>query len=391
MERRDGMGLPRRLYRRTRPSIAIVARRALGSRIVTRARLLDDPPTSYTVHPFGTAERYNFERPRHVGGLPEVIESKVGECTVPAPFVVEVEDATVIGPSALVTADGQLLLESTLGSYQRLIDASVRTLMAGQLPFERGLQRAEEQYDDPVFSLVGPWATDYYHWLTDYLVQVFALETYRERTGTDPTVLIPADPPDWLSDSLSLVGIDPDRTVEWSENRARCSRLAVGTMRRHTASTGDGYIHSPAAMTRLGDRIRDAVPEAGTDDRHRRLYVSRVDAQDRRVRNESELITMLDEYGFERIVPGEHTFAEQVRRFADAEVVLGPHGAGLTNTIFAPETTLVELFGSYRNACFFALARGMGHGYASVTCRPEGTDMVVDVSTIESFVRERFE
>lgn len=391
MEGRDGMGIPRRLYRRTRPSIATVARRALGSRVVTRTRLLDDPPDGYTIYPFGTAERYEFERPRHVGDLPEVIESKVGECTVPAPFVVEVEDATILGPSALVAADGRVLLESTLGSYQRLIDASVRTLMAGQLPFETGFQRAEEQYDDPVFSLVGPWATDYYHWLTDYLVQVFALETYRERTGTDPTVLIPADPPDWLSDSLSLVGIDPDRAVKWSGRRARYSQLAVGTLRRHTASTGDGYIHSPAAMARLGDRIRDAVPEADTDGRHRRLYVSRGDAQDRRVRNEDALLATLDDYGFERIVPGEHTFAEQVRRFADAEVVLGPHGAGLTNIIFTPKTTLVELFGSYRNACFFALARGMGHGYASVTCRPEGEDMAVDVSAIESFVREQFE
>lgn len=385
------MGLPRQLYRRTRPSIATVARRGLGSRVVTRTRLLDDPPDGYTIYPFGTAERYEFERPRHVGDLPEVIESKVGECTVPAPFVVEVEDATVIGPSAVVAADGRFLLESMLGGYERLIDASVRALMAGQLPFETGFQRAEEQYDDRVFSLVGPWATDYYHWLTDYLVQVFALETYQERTGTNPTVLIPADPPDWLTDSLSLLGIGPERLIEWEGDRARCSRLAIGTLRRHTASTGDGYIHSPAAMAQLGDRIRDAVPEADTDDRSRRLYVSRADAQDRRVRNEDALISMLDEYGFECIVPGEHTFAEQVRRFTDAEVVLGPHGAGLTNTIFASDTTLVELFGSYRNACFFALARGTDHGYASVTCRPEGEDMSADISEIESFVREQFE
>lgn len=388
---RDGMGLPRRLYRRTRPSIATVARRALGSRIITRTRLLDNLPDGYTVHPYGTAERYEFERPGHIGNLPEVIESKVGECTVPAPFVVEVEDATVIGPSALVATDGRVLLESTLGSYQRLIDASVRALMAGQFPFETRFQRSEEQYDNPVFSFVGPWATDYYHWLTDYLVQVFALEIYRERTGTDPTVLIPADPPDWLSDSLSLVGVDPERTVEWSGKRARFSRLAVGTLRRHTASTGDSYIHSPAAMAQLGDRIRDAVPGTDTDDRHRRLYVSRADAQDRRIRNEDALLAILDDYGFERIVPSEHTFAEQVRRFADAEVVLGPHGAGLTNTIFAPKTTVVELFGSYRNACFFALARGMGHGYASITCRPKGADMIVNVSEIESFIREQFE
>jgi hypothetical protein len=384
------MGLPRRLYRYVRPSVATAYRRALGSRILTRSALLTDPPDGYTVYPFGTDERYEFQRPRHVGDLPGVIESKLGECTVPAPFVVEIEDATVIGPSALVASGDHLLLESTLGSYQRLIDASVRALLSGQLPFETRFQRVEERYDGPVFPLIGPWATDYYHWLTDYLVQVFALETYRERTGTDPTVLISADPPDWIRDSLSLAGITPDRTAEWSGKRARCSRLAVGALRRHTVSTAGGYIHSPAAMARLGDRIREAVPDTETG-RSRRLYVSRADADDRRVRNEGALISMLDDYGFERLVPSDHSFAEQVRRFANAEVVLGPHGAGLTNMIFAPGTTLVELFGSYRNACFFALARGMGHGYVSVTCRPSGDDMVADVSKLESLIREEFE
>lgn len=386
------MELPRRLYRRVRPSVATAARRVLGARLVTRARLLNDPPAGYSVYLFGTDERYEFEKPRHVGNLPKVIEFKLGDCTVPAPFVVEVENATVIGPSALVVADGRILLESILGSYERLIDSSAEALLAGQLPFETQFQHVEERYDTPLFSLVGPWVTDYYHWLTDYLVQVFALETYREQTGIDPKVLIPKDPPNWLLDSLSLVGIDLDRTVEWSEKRIHCSRLAIGSQRHHTASTSDGYIHSPAAMARLGNRIREEV-EAGTDavSHSKRLYVSRADAQDRRVRNEEELLTLLEDYGFERIVPGEHTFAEQVRRFSDAEVILGPHGAGLTNIIFSTETTLVELFGSYRNACFFALASGIGHDYVSVTCRQTGSDMVADVSKIETFIRERLE
>jgi capsular polysaccharide biosynthesis protein len=94
----------------------------------------------------------------------------------------------------------------------------------------------------------------------------------------------------------------------------------------------------------------------------------------------------LEPYGFERIVPGEHDFADQVRRFASAEMILGPHGAGLTNLAFAPDATLVELFGSYRNACFFALARGMGHGYACASCRADGDDMVADVDAVVSLL-----
>lgn len=380
------MSLPHRVYQGVRPSAARAVRYAFGSRILTRTELGSDAPARFSEFQYGMGERYVFERPRHIGELPSVIQEKLGPCTVPPPFVVEIQDATAIGPTALVAAGGHLLLESVLGGYERLIDASVRALLAGQLPVETRLQRPDNQYEAPVFSLVGPWATDYYHWLVDYLVQVFAIEAYRERTGRDPLVLIPSDPPTWLLESIPLAGIDPNRIVEWSGTRAHFSRLVIGAARRHTASTSDDYIHSPAAMARLGDRIRTAVEGERSNEQTHRLYVSRADAPDRRVRNEAELVDTLEEYSFERFVPGEHAFEEQVRRFANAEVILGPHGAGLTNLIFAPETTLVELFGEYRNACFFALARGMGHEYACVTCRPEGQDIVTDVDVVESLV-----
>jgi capsular polysaccharide biosynthesis protein len=47
-----------------------------------------------------------------------------------------------------------------------------------------------------------------------------------------------------------------------------------------------------------------------------------------------------------------------VRAFAEAEYIVGPHGAGLTNLAFAPPgAAVVELFaGDYVNECFWALA-----------------------------------
>ncbi len=50
--------------------------------------------------------------------------------------------------------------------------------------------------------------------------------------------------------------------------------------------------------------------------------------------------------------------AEQVRAFAEAECIVGAHGAGLTNLAFcSPGAAVVELFASdYVNECFWALA-----------------------------------
>ena len=47
-----------------------------------------------------------------------------------------------------------------------------------------------------------------------------------------------------------------------------------------------------------------------------------------------------------------------MRAFAEAEYIVGPHGAGLTNLAFAaPGAAVVELFArDYVNECFWALA-----------------------------------
>ncbi|WP_267639835.1 glycosyltransferase family 61 protein [Haloarchaeobius amylolyticus] len=377
----------RRLYRRARPELADAYRRLLGSRLLTRDELLANPPEGCRVFNFGAVEQYTFNRPRHTGPLPNAIAAKVGEWTVPKPFVAEITDATVIGPSPLVTVDKRILLESTRGTYPRLLDSSVRALAAGQLPVQTRFQRPTMRYDDPLFLFVGPWATEYFHWITDYLVKVFSLEAYCERTGVDPLVLIPSDPPSWVLDSLSLAGIGSDRLREWSGGRAQAHQIIIGSARYRSSPKSGEYIYSPAALKRLGERIRSAVT-TNMDEGGRRLYVSRSDAPNRRVQNETDLLTVLDQYGFERFVPGEHSFEEQVRRFAEAETILGPHGAGLTNMIFSTDAKIIELFGSYENACFFTLARGIGFDYVSVSCESDGSDIVVNPKAVKSLLAE---
>lgn len=375
---------PRQIYRYLRPTIADGYRYLLSSYVLERSDLINNPPAGFVVFNFGEDEYYDFDEPRHVGRLPKDIETKLHGFRICAPYVVEATNATLIGPSGIAFANGRIIRDSVRASYFRLVDASVKSLLNGQIPWDTQIQLPNERYDQSVFSLVGPWAKEYYHWLTDYLVRIFALETYRDQTGRNPDILIPKDATDWMLDSIALAGFDENRIIEWSNSRAEFSRFIIGSVRFHTPEQNRGYISSPQALTELGNRIRGNV--SIDNNQARRLYVSRSDAAERRVRNEEELVAALGDYGFERIVPGEHSFEEQVRTFANAEIILGPHGGGLTNLIFAEETTLVELFGSYRNACYFGLARGMGHDYVSVTCQSYGDDIKVDVSEITSLL-----
>jgi hypothetical protein len=91
----------------------------------------------------------------------------------------------------------------------------------------------------------------------------------------------------------------------------------------------------------------------------RRIYVTRGrEAHNRIVRNEEEVVALLADRGFEVVDPGSHSVAEQIRMFGEAELIVSPHGAALTNLLFAsPGASVVELFApDYVDVSYWKLA-----------------------------------
>jgi hypothetical protein len=119
-------------------------------------------------------------------------------------------------------------------------------------------------------------------------------------------------------------------------------RVAVSVLEPHTpgvAHTLDGM----AALTTLAEKLSGS--HAGVA--KRRIYISRNDAKARRVANEEDLAPVLADLGFEVHILKGMPLAEQVRLFQEAEIVTGPHGAGLTNIAWCrPGTKIVEFFPS---------------------------------------------
>ena len=75
----------------------------------------------------------------------------------------------------------------------------------------------------------------------------------------------------------------------------------------------------------------------------RRLYIPR--NASRKICNEKELIPILEKFGFEIFEPS--LYMDTPSRFAEAEVVIGAHGAALSNLAFCqPETKVLELMPS---------------------------------------------
>ena len=187
---------------------------------------------------------------------------------------------------------------------------------------------------------------NYYHFLFDVLPRLELLQ----RAGARPDAYVVNRSTRFQRDLLDHLGLTADRCLGADAYpHVRADELVV-------PSLPDDKLRTPPWIVpwlRAQFLPDDVCPP------HRRLYVSRGHAKrTRRVENESELLAVLEPLGFEVVDPGALSPADQVRVFAEAEYIVGPHGAGLTNLAFAsPGAAVLELFArDYVNECFWALA-----------------------------------
>jgi hypothetical protein len=270
-------------------------------------------------------------------------------------------------PRARVAGDEPLILTGDLRALRESAfdDSHLRSnpVMRSRFP------SARRTYEG-LLVLVGPWAGNWYHWLLDLLPRAALLPL----DDPDGKVLVPANLSRAQDESLTLAGLPPDRRLPYRGGQVKADELVFPSF---VAPTGN-----PArwSLRWLRERLAPA-PE-----RHdRRLYASRADAAGRRVVNEAELMPLLRERGFETILASELSLEEQLRAFAEAEVVLGPHGAGLANLFASTQARVIELHRSDAvNRCYFAQANAQQLEYWYLLCEPaKRGDLRVDLPQLE--------
>jgi len=184
-----------------------------------------------------------------------------------------------------------------------------------------------------------------------------------------------------MEDSLELAGFGHLETIEWTRDRLHIDTYIVSSLRRETQLTKPpvGYVFSPQAYRWLGQRI---AAGHNSDTTHEKVFISRANARERHVVNETMLMESLRPRGFRRYVLENMSFRDQVKLFANADVVVAPNGAGLINMIYGTDIDVIVLFGSYVNACYPNLADTLGFSCGIVRCAPRGMDMWADPARV---------
>lgn len=222
-----------------------------------------------------------------------------------------------------------------------------------------GLRRTPSPDGPVIVSANAAWYT-YAHWL----FQCFAAAVVANSASRDDDFSILVPPMTSLHrEAFELAGIARSRIVQLG-----AGAFILPTQGIYTNVAYEDFFLAPhpailAALQAIGDNV---VASA----KGRRIYIARHDAAKRRMENEGELCEVLDRQGFEIINMADVPLAQQIAAIRGAELIVAPHGAGLTNLVFAengPGLTVFELMQeNYINPVFLKIAQAKGLDYAAL-------------------------
>ena len=192
---------------------------------------------------------------------------------------------------------------------------------------------------------------NFYHWMIEALPR---LDLY-ERSGVSIDCFYAPTGTRFQRESLDLLGISPDRILP----ATRQTHLAPARLLASSFTGSPSLAKTDYLSRRLG------LHAGLLGGRSRRIFITRPGRRARAVANERELLRALKPLGFERVRLEAMPLLEQVALFQQAECVVGPHGAGLTNLVFCrPGTQVVEIGTPYRPwTCFYEIAHHRGLAY----------------------------
>ena len=168
---------------------------------------------------------------------------------------------------------------------------------------------------------------------------------------------------------LGLAGVKPSQFIE--------APIDQGTVLRHPLVVSRVLARDPVFeidgrkrnLRCLVDPIytksfNDVIAKRYGGDRGRRVYISRGDATVRRISNEADLVAGLSRFGFESHQLETLDMEKTVAMFANAEMIVTPHGSGAVNSMFAPPSaTVIEIDHPRNDFVAFGIARALGQRY----------------------------
>jgi capsular polysaccharide biosynthesis protein len=234
-------------------------------------------------------------------------------------------------------------------------------------------------------------SNNYFHWMVESLPRLLRAETCRP---DQHVLLLPHHYRRLAFVPFTLRAFPQIARIEWidARSKARVEHLAfIARLPRQRPER----LPDP---DELAEVVRRVASLAGDKAAARRIYFSRADASRRRARNEEDVVRVLRAHDFEIIRSDPTKPWEQVRASLGAGLMVGVHGAALTNLMFMEKgARLLELRHPNHWNIYGTLAEMFGVEYSSQICHPADTasgrelrhdDLIVDLDQLRENQRD---
>ena len=210
-------------------------------------------------------------------------------------------------------------------------------------------------------------ASNYYHfWMDSIGDLLFLQQVLPAALQPDRWLLSHAGRP-WQHEILDMLGIDHDRVIPFTDH----THIVADELLVPVRDKGGAHL-TPG----LVDCIRCATPQpASPQPPGRALYITRDDSSRRPVHNEPAVRDLVQRHGLDMHTLTGLSVARQIKLFAEADIVVATHGAGLTNLMWCqPGTTVIELLPDrHRVPCFRDICRQRNLQHHAIPCPQPGT------------------
>jgi capsular polysaccharide biosynthesis protein len=280
------------------------------------------------IHPKGNIEV--TEITKSIGTKIELLKEKNS-----AQFILLLPRAMVVNEGGIVTSDGKILktTQTSKGDQHRLLTKNRDISTENPLYFKGRLA-----------VISSPGSENWYHWLLQVLPRIKIL---KESGIYFDKIYINNLQYRWQKESLfkvlKFLGIAEDKLLLINGDGVVQAELLIVPSVPFIPAKGTPLPHWQKdflSQVFLPQSVKNSVIEK----KEEKFYISRSKAKIRRIINENEITNYLENKGFKTIFLEDLSPEDQALLFNNAKIIIGPHGSGFANLIFAkPKTKIIEI------------------------------------------------
>jgi len=281
------------------------------------------------------ASRFQFQKTEIVPEAARVLLEKHKQIEFLESFILRISDGRVLGDGTVIVDDNAILSETTTDFHRK--QKFHRLLSERKIPTPKHI-------NGRLAVISSPGSNNYFHWTLASIPRFSLLQ------GMDGEIdyYYVDNRSRFHREWLDFLNIPANKIIAASpESHIEASEVIIPSY------VGLPELPAPTALSFL----RKFMPKTQPSEK-RRIYISRKKSKRRKIINEAQIIPILKKRGFHIVHPGEMSVTEQMQLFAEADIIISPHGAELTNLVFCSAgTKVIEIFSPYYlNPCFKNLA-----------------------------------